>query len=143
MLILGAIAAIGVEVGSVEWKHVRPIIEQHCLSCHHDGGPAPFALHDPESVALRARFIKEVTASGLMPPWIASEHGPPLQGERGLSEDERGILAAWADNAHPLGEDLTPAKRPPESPAKDDVLVTMQETWTVKVSAESTAVSTR
>src|SRR5690349_17959866 len=39
------------------YKHVQPIIQNHCLGCHLAGGIAPFPLTSYEEVAAKANEI--------------------------------------------------------------------------------------
>src|SRR5260370_30015613 len=52
---------------------VAPILYSRCVSCHRDGGVAPFPLVTYADAAKRARLIATVTANRYMPPWLPSE----------------------------------------------------------------------
>jgi mono/diheme cytochrome c family protein len=45
-------------------KDVAPIVFQHCASCHHPGGAAPFSVLSYSSARLHARQIADVTKRG-------------------------------------------------------------------------------
>ncbi len=56
--------------GSITFaKHVAPILFKNCVSCHRPGEVAPFSLLTYRDAAKRADFIRDVVASGQMPPW--------------------------------------------------------------------------
>jgi len=74
---------------------VAPIIFNNCSSCHHRGGPAPFAMIKYHDVAKRAKMIAYVTKSGYMPPWPASTEYSHFIGEKVLSEQEKNIIQDW------------------------------------------------
>src|SRR3954453_3606346 len=73
---------------------VAPILYSRCVSCHRDGGVAPFSLVTYAAAAKRAPLIATVTASRYMPPWLPSE--PHFQHEMRLSASEIALLAHWA-----------------------------------------------
>lgn len=87
---------------------VARILQQNCVSCHHGGGIAPFALDSLVGVKDRTKAIRRVVSQGLMPPWFAAP-GPvgtpnPWANDCSLSERDKGDLLAWIDSANrPLG----------------------------------------
>lgn len=92
-------------------RHVSRILQQNCVECHVDGGIAPFALDDFESVSPRAAMIRAVVEDGLMPPWFAAhEEGPSRWvGDRSLLPEERDLLDRWIEAGKPAGD---PAELP-------------------------------
>ena len=57
------------EPGVLSWaRHVAPILETHCVECHHEGGVAPFSLQSFAEVARRSKMIARVTRERSMPP---------------------------------------------------------------------------
>jgi Copper type II ascorbate-dependent monooxygenase, N-terminal domain len=87
---------------------VAPILYSRCVSCHRDGGVAPFPLVTYAAAAKRARLIATVTAKRYMPPWLPSE--PHFQHETKLSAAEIALLASWAAAGAPEGN---PHETPP------------------------------
>lgn len=78
-------------------RDVAPIVFRACAECHHDGGPGPFALITYDDVRDHATQVVDVTHRGLMPPWLPERGVVRFQGERGLTDAERGVLATWVD----------------------------------------------
>jgi len=74
---------------------VAPIIFKNCSSCHHKGGPAPFAMQSYNDVAKRAKMVAQVTRIGYMPPWPADTEYSHFIGEKVLSQIEKDILQNW------------------------------------------------
>ncbi|MEZ6197668.1 MAG: hypothetical protein R3F20_18395 [Planctomycetota bacterium] len=94
---------------------VEPILQQHCQSCHHRGGSAPFALTDYEEVKGWAGMIAEVTREGRMPPWNADPAVGHFKNARRLSPDEKAAIAAWVEGGAAKG-DAANAPAPLEFP---------------------------
>ena len=83
--------------------NIRPIVLEKCVSCHQPGDAAPFSLLTYDDAKKRARQIADVTASGLMPPWLPrNEHGL-FAGDRRLTDAQKQLLKAWADADAPAG----------------------------------------
>lgn len=98
-------------------RDVAPILHARCTVCHHDGGPAPFALADYAEVRPWARAIRRATAARTMPPWKpAPGHGGPFAGERRLTDAEIALIGRWVEQGAAEGDpaDLDP---PPARPA--------------------------
>lgn len=94
-------------------NRVSRIIQNNCLECHRDGGPAPFALASYEEVKDYAGMIRGVVQRGIMPPWFAAspasrnkgdEHRPLWANDRSLSTADRADLVAWIEANVPEGE---------------------------------------
>jgi thiol-disulfide isomerase/thioredoxin len=93
-------------------EHVAPILQKHCWSCHQTGSSAPFALTSYKQTSSRAEVIAEVVAQQRMPPWFASHEFGPFVNRRGLSDEEREIIADWVRVGTPQGD----AKKAPPVP---------------------------
>ncbi len=84
-------------------KDVAPIVFQHCASCHHPGGAAPFSVLSYSSARLHARQIADVTKRGYMPPWKPAPGSGPFVGENRLTTAEIDLLQRWAESGAPEG----------------------------------------
>jgi hypothetical protein len=116
-------------------KHVAPILFKHCAQCHRAGEVGPFSLLTYKDAAKRADFIKDITASGRMPPWKAEAQEHKFVDERRLTRDERALIAKWADNGALEGDprDLPPLPKFTEgwSLGEPDLIVKMPKAFTV------------
>jgi len=83
---------------------VAAIVHRHCAPCHHEGGPAPFALGSYAEVRAHATQIAEVTGRGLMPPWLPRAGAGEFVGARRLDAGTRATLARWAELGAPAGD---------------------------------------
>ncbi|HEX2864467.1 MAG TPA: hypothetical protein VHN99_07850 [Deinococcales bacterium] len=87
------------------WADVRPLLAEHCVTCHSPGGIAPFALDTPQAAARAARAAAAAVGSGLMPPWKPGPDSPAFLNDHRLSERQKGVIAAWAAAGAPLGDE--------------------------------------
>lgn len=94
-------------------RDIAPILNAHCVACHWPGEVAPFALQTYADAVRRAKQLRVVTASRIMPPWKPNPHFGQFRGERRLTDAEISRLAAWVDAGAPEGNaaDLPPSRR--------------------------------
>lgn len=110
----------GGEVSRPNWhEDIAPLTTRHCVTCHDDGGIAPFALTSYEDAKSWAPVMAFDVMDGLMPPWHALETDEcdpafPYKHDARLSADEKALFQAWADAGAPEGD---PAKAAPLPPA--------------------------
>ena len=86
------------------YKDVLPIFRDHCSSCHHSRGPAPFALTVYEEARPRAVAIRQEVLAERMPPWHAAAGEHELRDEHHLSAREIDIVLEWAAGGAPEGK---------------------------------------
>ena len=85
-------------------KHIAPIFNARCVSCHREGELAPFTLTSYDDVIGWEDTICEVIEDNRMPPWFANpEHGK-FQNDCRLSEKEKELVFNWVDNGMPEGD---------------------------------------
>jgi len=122
-------------------RDVARILQQNCVTCHRDGGIAPFALDDIEEVKDRAKVIKRVVSEGTMPPWFAAVEKDaeknPWANDCSLSAKDKADLFAWLDSSdRPLGYVAdAPAKRsyPAEwSIGTPDLIIPLSRAYDIK-----------
>lgn len=118
------------------------IIKNRCLSCHQEGGIAPFTLASYGDVKKRASTIDAVIACGNMPPWKPSPDYGKFAGERCLSQGELNVLREWIRQGAAPG-DLNKISSLPIQPAngtittkwrsgQPDLIIKMPEPYKVK-----------
>lgn len=112
---------------------VEAIVKQHCGDCHSSSGPAPFPLQNYEDVANRSSFIEVVVREGIMPPWLPSASGLPLQSHRGVSKLEMQTISSWIKGGLPRGQasEVSSHGVPEVSSSKADVSIRMPEPWSI------------
>ncbi len=122
-------------------RDVARILQQNCVTCHHDKGIAPFALDEPAGVIDRAKTIKRVVENRTMPPWFAAPVADgkenPWANDHSLSVRDKADLLAWIDSKdRPLGtpSDAPAALKFPDdwSIGKPDYIVQLKQPFKIK-----------
>jgi len=84
------------------WQDMVPLFEAHCLSCHQQGGIAPFRLDEYASAKAQARLIAHSTGARTMPPWNVTSDGScgTFEHSLALSDAQIASIGKWvADGA--------------------------------------------
>lgn len=113
-------------------KHIAPLFQDRCVSCHREGEIAPFNLTSYEEAAGWGEMIAEVVHDGRMPPWHAAPGNYHFSNDRSLSADEKHLISTWVKNGCPEGN---PAELPaPKTfvdgwnlPRDPDVVIAMRD----------------
>ncbi|MBL8047184.1 MAG: redoxin domain-containing protein [Chthonomonas sp.] len=120
-------------------REIARIVNEKCVTCHRDGGVAPFSLTSYEAVKGRAGMIKHVIENKIMPPWFADDK-PSLDSkwkdEKALTEAQLATFTKWLASDKPKGD----AADMPAAPkfdknwkiGKPDLLVQIPEAIAVK-----------
>lgn len=127
LVLLGPLAACGVDTPSdtdpppvarsTWYQDVGPILSTHCMSCHQDGGIAPFALTDYDAARDNAMRALDKVDKGEMPPFDAREEAgctPRFNwvDDPRLSADEKQKLHDWVTDGFALGVEKAIPKPP-------------------------------
>jgi hypothetical protein len=93
-------------------KHVAPIFQAKCETCHRPGSIAPMSLRTFAEARPWARSIKARVETRSMPPWhIDKTVGiQEFKNDRSLSDDEIATIVNWVDAGAPEGD---PKDMPP------------------------------
>ena len=96
---------------------VVPILKRNCLSCHREGGVAPFAMDSYRTVYGWAPMMREVVRTRRMPPWSLNPHVGDFSSPNLLTPDEERVLLGWIDAGSPneTAGDALAAQAPPLS----------------------------
>ncbi|HMP17193.1 MAG TPA: redoxin domain-containing protein, partial [Gemmatales bacterium] len=90
-------------------KHVAPIIQKYCQTCHRAGEVGPFKLMNYKDAAAWADNIREVVTEGRMPPWHADPAVGHWANDRRMTDADKKTLIAWIDQGCNKGD---PADEP-------------------------------
>lgn len=85
-------------------KHIDPIIQANCTSCHSPGEIGPFSLRDYNEVTRRAQMVQYVTESRLMPIWKAKPGFGKFSNEHYLSDHQISLIRDWVVSGTPEGQ---------------------------------------
>ena len=82
---------------------IVPILQDNCVSCHHDGGIAPWSMSSHVMVQGWSKMMREVVLTRRMPPGQIDPHvGKPIADVVGLSAAEKQQLVHWIDAGAPM-----------------------------------------
>ena len=86
-------------VSSVSYANdVAPILKERCVTCHMEGGIAPFAMSSHQMVQGWSPMIREVLITKRMPPGqIGTEYSNQFHGINQISVEETQKLVHWID----------------------------------------------
>ena len=115
-------------------EHVAPVIYSKCSNCHREGQIGPFPFTNYEEVVEHAKLIKDVTQSGIMPPWKADPNFSHFRNENLLSDEERELIRKWVDGGTPEGDESLQVDvqdyLPPVEMRQPDMVLKMAEAFT-------------
>jgi mono/diheme cytochrome c family protein len=84
------------ELPEVTWySAAEPLLQRYCVTCHTDGGPAPFPLESYSQVYAKRSAMEYVLESQTMPPL----------GFADLTPAQEGLLLDWLAAGAPQGDD--------------------------------------
>lgn len=86
-------------------RDIRALVETNCVSCHTEGGIAPFTLESWEDVEPRAPLMAAAVAARRMPPWPAADDCHDLRDVGTLNDDERALFEAWKVGGFAQGDE--------------------------------------
>ena len=69
-------------------EDVACILYEHCTTCHHTGGIAPFSLMEYDDASAAAYGVLGSVNAGTMPPWPPNPNYNTLAHERLLTQNE-------------------------------------------------------
>jgi len=84
-------------------EDVRPILQEHCVSCHVNGGVTPMALMTYADTVPWAESIRVELVAGHMPPWGIEGGGSHFSNTKPLTARELNVVLTWAAGGTPRG----------------------------------------
>ena len=126
------------------YKHIAPILQENCESCHRASGDdfggmvAPMSLTTYEEVRPWAKKIAQEVSRRSMPPWFATEHTRgQFVNERRLTDEQIATVLRWVRSGAARGrsEDAPEPRSWPDtdgwSIGKPDLIVNLAEPFWV------------
>jgi len=91
------------------YQDVAPLLAGHCMTCHQDGGIAPFSLTDYDNAVDFAPIMLQAVDDEIMPPFDARDEPDCTPrfgwvGDQRLSQAQKDTLHRWVDGGFQLGE---------------------------------------
>lgn len=121
-------------------RHVMPILQKRCQTCHRPGDIAPMSFLSYREVRPWAKSIREKVLSRTMPPWHADPQHGVFANDRRLAQDEIDTLVRWVDGGAREGDR---ADLPPPLPLEEawsigqpDLVLPMTEAYTVEANRQ-------
>ncbi|MDZ4667862.1 MAG: hypothetical protein SGJ00_08255 [bacterium] len=121
-------------------EHIAPIIQQNCVKCHHQEGPAPFSLVQFKELSSKSKLVAYVTKNRIMPPWPADPEYTHFANETYLRDEQIELIQKWVaqgclpgDTAHLVQPEIIEKNWQERAP---DLIVRMQKN--IKVPGNNT-----
>ena len=104
-LLLGTLLAAAPAAGQAPtyYKHIAPILETHCVTCHRPGQVAPMSLMSYAQVRPWAKAIATQVAKRAMPPFHAEGPIGRFRNDLRLTADQIETITAWAEQGSRRG----------------------------------------
>src|SRR5580704_10623023 len=95
------------------YKHVLPILHDHCQSCHRTGEVAPMPLVTYEQTRPWAGAMAHAAEMKMMPPWFADPRYGHFANDVSLTPQQIATLVTWSKAGAPAGDphDSPPPKK--------------------------------
>jgi len=84
-------------------KDIVPIVENNCVSCHHEGGIGPWAMSSYMMIKGFSPMIREVLLTKRMPPMQVDPDVNHFSNARYISDRDLQTLVHWIDAGSPRG----------------------------------------
>jgi hypothetical protein len=84
-------------------REISRLIDNRCAECHRPGGRA-FSLLTYQDARPWAAAIKEEVLERRMPPWGAVKGFGEFRDDRGLTQEQVGLIADWVEGGAPEGD---------------------------------------
>ncbi|HYM12345.1 MAG TPA: cytochrome c [Bryobacterales bacterium] len=94
-------------------REISRIFYRHCVSCHHQGGSAPFSLLAYDEARPWAKAIRDEILERRMPPWGPVKGFGEFRNDASLSEVEIAWIVNWVEGGAPEGEEIYLPPAPP------------------------------
>jgi mono/diheme cytochrome c family protein len=86
------------------YRDVLPILQDHCQSCHRQGGIAPMPFVRYAEAMRWSGAIAAAMQSRKMPPWFADPRYGHFLNDPSLTQPQIDTIAAWAAAGSPAGD---------------------------------------
>ncbi|MBL4686846.1 MAG: hypothetical protein JKY37_19770 [Nannocystaceae bacterium] len=96
----------GAQSGLRFWSDVAPLYYDNCVTCHREGGVAPFALDNYADAVTWAAASEQAVSSKTMPPWLVTSDGScgDFLNSKALSDEDIDTIVSWIGSEQAEGE---------------------------------------
>ena len=77
---------------------IAPILIDHCVRCHREGGLAPWSMTDYQTIVGWSDMMKQVLLSKRMPPWKADPEIGEFSNSFAMADSNARKIVRWIDN---------------------------------------------
>lgn len=116
-------------------RHIAPLLQQHCQSCHRPNGIGPFSLLTYDQAVAWSDDLRTFTKDRTMPPWKPIDGHGDFLNRRALGDDEIELIAKWVRAGCPEGDakHLPPPRTFPDTwtLGQPDVTLALPEPFTI------------
>ncbi|MGH9558848.1 MAG: hypothetical protein ACRD30_06365 [Bryobacteraceae bacterium] len=115
---LGVAQAHDIITTNITWsREISRLVNKRCMACHtHNDPNSLFSFVTYEKARPWAKAMKEEAEARRMPPWGAVKGFGAFKDDRGLTQEEIELLAAWVEGGAPEGD----PKYDPPAPKPSD-----------------------
>src|SRR5215510_13616553 len=85
-------------------KHVLPILQKNCQTCHRPGEIAPMSFLTYKDARPWAKAMKTAVVNRQMPPWFADPAYGHFANDKRLNDSDIKTIAVWVDAGAPEGD---------------------------------------
>lgn len=104
-LLLLALSSSVLSAQTISWaQDVAPILYNHCVTCHRDGGLGGFSLIGYDNAFSYSEAIQTETQAKRMPPFKADPTYRRYAHENRLTDTEILTIADWVQGGTPMGD---------------------------------------
>lgn len=88
------------------WQDVAPVLYDSCVTCHRQGGIAPFALETYDDASAWSAAMVSSVQGRTMPPWLMVDDGScgDFRHSRWLPQETIDMISTWVDQGAVEGE---------------------------------------
>jgi len=83
---------------------IAPILKDHCVRCHNDGGIAPWSMTDYKTIIGWSDMMEQVLLSKRMPPWKADPEIGEFENSFSIEDSNVRKIISWINNGLTYGE---------------------------------------
>lgn len=96
----------GAQSGLTFWSDVAPIYYDNCVTCHRDGGIAPFALDNYADAVTWAAASEQAVSNRTMPPWLITSDGScgDFLDSKALASEDIDTIVDWIASGQAEGD---------------------------------------